>query len=79
MKQSRNAYRNLVGRLEGKIGRSRSRREDNIKMDLKVVVVILGNEWTSLKIRTNGVQAIITFKVMQLLFCILTFFMLDII
>ena len=37
MKQSRNAYRTLVGKPEGKtpLGRSRRRWEDNIKMDLR--------------------------------------------
>ena len=37
--QSRNAYRGLMGRLEGKrsLGRPRRRWEDNIKMDLKDV------------------------------------------
>ena len=37
MDQSRNAYRVLLGKLEGKgpLGRPRRRREDNIKMDLR--------------------------------------------
>ena len=39
MEQSRNAYRVLVGKSEGKrprpIGRPRCRLEDNIKMDLR--------------------------------------------
>ena len=37
MEQSRNAYRVLVGKPEGKrpIGRQRHRWEDNIKMDLR--------------------------------------------
>ncbi|KAJ4450475.1 hypothetical protein ANN_01900 [Periplaneta americana] len=39
MYESRNAYRVLVGRPEGKrpLGRSRRRWEDNIKMDLREV------------------------------------------
>ena len=43
MKQSRNEYRVLVGKPEGKrrLGRPRLRWEDNIKMDLVRWVVIL--------------------------------------
>ena len=39
MEQSRNAYRVLMGKPEGKrpLGRPRCRWEDNIKMDLKEV------------------------------------------
>ena len=39
MEQSRNAYRVLVGKPEGKrpVGRPRHRWEDNIKMDLREV------------------------------------------
>ena len=39
MEQSRNAYRVLVGKLEGKrpIGRPRHRWENNIKLDLREV------------------------------------------
>ena len=39
MEQSRNAYRVLEGKPEGKrsLGRPRRRREDNIKMDLREV------------------------------------------
>ena len=39
MGERRGAYRVLVGKLEGKrpLGRSRRRREDNIKMDLQEV------------------------------------------
>ena len=39
MEQSRNAYRILVGKPEGKrhLGRTRRRWEDSIKMDLKEV------------------------------------------
>ena len=39
MEQSRNAYRVLVGKPEGKrpLGRPRCRWEDNIKMNLKEV------------------------------------------
>ena len=43
MEQFRNAYRILVGKPESKrsLGRPRRRWEDNIKMDLREVVVIL--------------------------------------
>ena len=43
VEQSRNAYRVLVGKPEGKrrLGRPRRRWEDNIKMDLSRWVVIL--------------------------------------
>ena len=39
MEQSRNAYRGLGGKAEGKrpLGRPRRRLEDNIKMDLREV------------------------------------------
>jgi hypothetical protein len=39
MREKRGAYRILVGKREGKEphGRSRCRREDNIKMDLQEV------------------------------------------
>ena len=39
MEQSRNAYRVLVGKSEGKrlLGRPKRRCEDNIKMDLREV------------------------------------------
>ena len=39
MEQSRNAYRVILGKPEGKrpLGRSRRRWEDNIKMDLREV------------------------------------------
>ena len=56
MEKSRNAYRVLVGKLEGKrpLGRLRCRWEDNIKMDLRRRVVIREIEWLLLKIGTNG-------------------------
>jgi hypothetical protein len=40
MGENRNAYRILVGKPEGKrpLGRPRSRRVDNIKMDLREIV-----------------------------------------
>ena len=49
MEQSRNAYRVLVGRPEGKrpSGRSRRRWEDNIKMNLRDVGCDPG-EWIDL-------------------------------
>ena len=57
MKLSRNAFRVLVGKPEGKrpLGRPRRRWEDNIKMDLREVgCVILENGEILLKIGTNG-------------------------
>ena len=49
MDQSRNAYRVLVGKPEGKrpLGRPRRRWEDNIKMDLREVDCDRG-EWIDL-------------------------------
>ena len=47
MEQSRNAYRVLVGKPEGKrpLGRPRCRWEDNIKMDLREVGCDPGEWW----------------------------------
>ena len=56
MEQSRNAYRVLVGKPEGKgpLGRPRRRWEDNIKMDLREVGCN-PEEWIILlKTGTNG-------------------------
>ena len=49
MEQSRNAYRVLVGKPEGKrpLGRPRCRWEDNIRMDLRAVGCDAG-EWIDL-------------------------------
>ena len=49
MKQSRNAYRVLVGKPEGKrsLGRPRRRWEDNIKMDLREMGRVPGG-WIAL-------------------------------
>ena len=49
VEQSRNAYRVLVGKPEGKrpLGRPRRRREDNIKMDLREVSCDPG-DWIAL-------------------------------
>ena len=49
MEQSRNAYRVLVGKREGKrpLGRPRSGWEDNIRMDLREVGCDPG-EWIDL-------------------------------
>ena len=49
MEQSRNAYRVLVGKPEGKrpLGKPRRRWEDNIKMDLREVDCDPG-EWIDL-------------------------------
>ena len=45
IKESRNAYRVLVGRPEGKrsVGRPRRRWEDNVKMDLKELCYVARN------------------------------------
>ena len=45
MEQSRNAYRVLVGKPEGKrpLGRPRRRWEDNVIMDLREMVCDLGD------------------------------------
>ena len=55
LEQSRNAYRVFVGKPEGKrpLGRLRRRREDNIKMDLRIWVVMPGTG-VLCKIETNG-------------------------
>ena len=44
MEQSRKAYRVLVGKSEGKrpLGRPRRRWEDNIKIDLRELLLKLG-------------------------------------
>ena len=49
MEESRNAYRVLVGKPEGKrhLGKPRRRWEDNIKMDLREVGCDLG-DWIAL-------------------------------
>ena len=49
MEQSRNAYRVLVGKPEGRrsLGRPRRRWEGNIKMDLREVGCVLG-DWIAL-------------------------------
>jgi hypothetical protein len=49
MGERRNAYNILVGKPEGKrpLGRSRLRWEDNIKIDLRVIV-LEGVEWIHL-------------------------------
>ena len=56
MEQSRNAYRVLVRKPEGKmpLGRPRRRWEDSIKMDLGRWVVVREIGWLLLKIGTNG-------------------------
>ena len=55
MHKSRNAYRVLVGKPEGKrtLEGPRRRWEDNIKMDLREVGCDTG-DWISLAERTNG-------------------------
>ena len=54
MEQSRNAYRVLVGKPEGKshLGRPRRRWEDNIRMDLREVGCDPG-EWIDLAEERN--------------------------
>ena len=56
MKQSRNAFRILVQKPEGKrpLGRPRRRLEDNIKMDLRKVACDPGEWIILLMIGTNG-------------------------
>ena len=57
MEHSRNVYRVLVGKFEGKrpLGRPRRRWENNIKMDFREMGVILEIGKPLLKIGTNGV------------------------
>jgi hypothetical protein len=47
MGEMRNAYRNVVGKPEGKrpLGRSRRRWKDNIKMDVREIVFGGGVDW----------------------------------
>jgi hypothetical protein len=54
MGETRNAYRILVGKLEGKqpLGRPRRRWVDNIKMDLRGGMVWTGSNW--LRLGTSG-------------------------
>ncbi|KAJ4444178.1 hypothetical protein ANN_05968 [Periplaneta americana] len=56
MGESRNAYRVLVGRPEGKrpLGMPRRRWEDNIKMDLRRWDMMIENGLILLRIGTNG-------------------------
>ncbi|KAJ4440590.1 hypothetical protein ANN_08736 [Periplaneta americana] len=56
MGESRNAYRVLVGRPEGKrpLGRPRRRWEDNIKMDLREVGYMIETGLILLRIGING-------------------------
>ena len=58
MEQSRNAYRILVGKPEGKrpLWRPRCRREDNIKMDLREVDCDPG-DWIALAEEINQLRA----------------------
>ena len=58
MEQSRNAYRVLVGKPEGKrsLGRPRIRWEDSIKMDLREVGCDPG-EWIDLAEDRNQLRA----------------------
>jgi hypothetical protein len=56
MVEGRGVYRGLVGKPEGRrpLGRPRRRWEDNIRMDLRDVVVWTG--WSWLRIGTGGVR-----------------------
>ena len=51
VKQTRNAYRVLVGKPEGKrpLGMPRCRWKDNIKLDWGRWVVLLGTGWMALR------------------------------
>ena len=68
MELSRNAYRVLVGKLEGKrpLGSPRRRWEDNIKMDLRELGCDPG-EWIDLAEDRNQwlayVRAVMNFRV----------------
>ena len=61
MEQSRNAYRVLVGKPEGKrhLGRPRRRWEDNIRMDLREVGCDTG-EWMDLSEDRDEWQAYVS-------------------
>jgi hypothetical protein len=56
MGEMRNEYKSLVGKHERKrpLGRPRSRWEDNIKMDIRVIVFRVWIGFTWLRIRTGG-------------------------
>ena len=56
MEQYRNSYRVLVAKTEGKksLGKPRLRREDNIKMDLRVLVSDAKNWIELVKISSSG-------------------------
>ena len=56
MGEGRGVHRVLVGISEGKrpLGRPTRRWEDNIKMDLQEVVVVVGTGWSWLRIGTGG-------------------------
>jgi hypothetical protein len=60
----RRAYRVLVGKAEGKrpLGRTRRRRENNIKTDLKEVgwghgLINLAQDWNKWRVHVNSVQS----------------------
>ena len=56
MGEGRGVHRVLVGKPEGKrpLGRPRRRWEDNIKMDLQELGVVVGPAWSWLRIGTGG-------------------------
>jgi hypothetical protein len=58
MEEWRGVYRVLVGKPEGKrsLGRPRSRREDNNKMDRQEVGGVVGIGWSWLRIGRGGGQ-----------------------
>ena len=56
MGEDRGVHRVLVGKPEGKrpLGRQRRRGEDNVKMDLRKLEVVVGTGWSWLRIGTGG-------------------------
>ena len=56
MGERRGVYSVWVGKPEGKrtLARPRRRWEDNIKMDLEEVEVVVGTGWSWLRIGTGG-------------------------
>ncbi|KAJ4450601.1 hypothetical protein ANN_02027 [Periplaneta americana] len=84
MGESRNAYRVLVGRPEGKrpLGRPRRRWEDNIKMDLREVGYD-DREWNNLAQDRDqwraDVRAAMNLRVCPLQQCFMSYFVYNLI